>query len=130
MLPRSLDETKGLRAARWIRESTTGQYDNYGPDSQRRQQDLFIERHGLVDTGLVWQVAQSGTTVWRSEAMAEMVESARAELRADRTRNRVTATAAKRHANPRSGAKGQRRACRRQDKTMRGVFMIVGIGSI
>jgi hypothetical protein len=78
MLPRSLDDIRGLRAARWIRESTTGQYDNYGPDSQRKQQDLFIERHGLVDTGLVWQVAQSGTTVWRSEAMAEMIESAKA----------------------------------------------------
>lgn len=77
MLPRSLDEIRGLRAARWIRESTTGQFDRYGPASQREQQDRFIERHELVDTGLVWQVAQSGTTVWRSEAMAEMVQAAR-----------------------------------------------------
>ena len=77
-LPRSLDDIRGLRAARWIRESTTGQYDRYGPDSQREQQDRFIERHELADTGLVWQVAQSGTTVWRSEAMAEMLEAAKA----------------------------------------------------
>ncbi len=77
MLPRSLDEIRGLRAARWIRESTSGQFDRYGPASQREQQDRFIERHELIDTGLVWQVAQSGTTVWRSEAMAEMVQAGR-----------------------------------------------------
>ena len=45
-LPRSLDEIGGLRVARWIRESTAGQYDRYGPASQREQQDRFIERHG------------------------------------------------------------------------------------
>ena len=50
-LPRSLDDIRGLRVARWIRESTAGQYDRYGPASQREQQDRFIERHGLVDTG-------------------------------------------------------------------------------
>ena len=60
-LPRSLDDVRGLRVARWIRESTAGQYDRYGPASQREQQDRFIERHGLVDTGLVYQVAHSGT---------------------------------------------------------------------
>ena len=68
-LPRSLDDIHGLRVARWIRESTAGQYDRYGPASQREQQDRFIERHGLVDTGLVFQVAHSGTTVWRSATM-------------------------------------------------------------
>jgi DNA invertase Pin-like site-specific DNA recombinase len=75
-LPRSLDEIRGLRVARWIRESTVGQYDRFGPASQREQQDRFIERHGLVDTGLMYQVAQSGTTVWRSSTMAEMVAAA------------------------------------------------------
>ena len=79
-LPRSLDEIGGLRAARWIRESTAGQYDRYGPASQRDQQDRFIERHGLVDTGLVYQVAHSGRTVWRSATMATMV----ADLRSGR----------------------------------------------
>ena len=65
-LPRSLDDIRGLRVARWIRESTAGQYHRYGPASQREQQDRFIERHGFVDTGLVYQVAHSGRTVWRS----------------------------------------------------------------
>jgi DNA invertase Pin-like site-specific DNA recombinase len=76
-LPRSVDEIRGLRAARWIRESTAGQYDRYGPASQREQQDRFIERHGLVDTGLVYQVAHSGRTVWRSATMATMIEDLR-----------------------------------------------------
>ena len=79
-LPQSLDEIGGLRAARWIRESTKGQYDRYGPASQREQQDRFIERHSLIDTGLVYQVAHSGRTVWRSATMATMV----ADLRAGR----------------------------------------------
>ena len=77
-LPRSLDDVGGLRVARWIRESTAGQYDRYGPASQREQQDRFIDRHGLIDTGLVYQVAHSGTTVWRSATMTEMLAEARA----------------------------------------------------
>ena len=77
-LPRSLDDIRGLRVARWIRESTAGQYDRFGPASQREQQDRFIERHGLVDAGLVFQVAHSGTTVWRSPTMTEMLAEARA----------------------------------------------------
>ena len=77
-LPRSVDDIRGLRAARWIRESTAGQYDRFGPASQREQQDRFIERHGLVDTGRVFQVAQSGTTVWRSPTMTQMLDEAKA----------------------------------------------------
>lgn len=49
LLPRSLDELRGLRAARWVRESTAGQYDHYGPDSQHEQMDRFVERFGLID---------------------------------------------------------------------------------
>jgi DNA invertase Pin-like site-specific DNA recombinase len=77
-LPRSLDEVRGLRAARWIRESTAGQYDRFGPASQREQQDRFIERHGLIDTGRTFQVAHSGTTVWRSPTMTQMLAEAKA----------------------------------------------------
>ena len=77
-LPRSLDDIRGLRAARWIRESTAGQYDRFGPASQREQQDRFIERYGLIDTGRVFQVAHSGTTVWRSLTMTEMLAEAKA----------------------------------------------------
>jgi hypothetical protein len=62
--------------ARWIRESTRGQYDRFGPASQREQQDRFIERCGLVDTGLVFQVAHSCKTVWKPPVMSEMLETA------------------------------------------------------
>lgn len=75
-LPRSLDELRGLRAARWIRESTPGQFDRYGPESQRERQDEFIERWGLVDSGLAFTVSHSGRTVWRSPTMSAMLEAA------------------------------------------------------
>jgi DNA invertase Pin-like site-specific DNA recombinase len=77
-LPTALDDLQGRRAARWIRESTAGQYDNFGPDAQRELQDRLIERCGLVDTGLVWQTAASGRTVHKHPAFAAMVEAARA----------------------------------------------------
>ncbi|HYI67155.1 MAG TPA: recombinase family protein [Candidatus Limnocylindrales bacterium] len=75
-LPRSLDDLRGLRAARWIRESTSGQFDAFGPDAQREQQDRAIERCGLVDTGLAWQVAHSGRTVGSTSQFAEMMAAA------------------------------------------------------
>ena len=34
-LPRSLDDIRGLRAVRWIRESTDGQMDRFGPASRQ-----------------------------------------------------------------------------------------------
>lgn len=76
-LPRSLDDLRGLRAARWIRESTDDQFDRYGPDSQREQIDRFAERFGVVETGQEWRVAESGRTVWRSSSMREMLAAAR-----------------------------------------------------
>jgi DNA invertase Pin-like site-specific DNA recombinase len=75
-LPRGLDDLRGLRAARWIRESTAGQADNFGPDSQRRQQDVAIERFELVDVGLEWVVAHSGRTIATTTEWAEMLAAA------------------------------------------------------
>lgn len=59
-LPTSPEQLQGLRAARWIRESTSGQSDNHGPEAQRRQHDAAIERYGMVDAGLTWEVTHSG----------------------------------------------------------------------
>lgn len=75
-LPRSLEELRGLRAARWLRESTRGQLDNFGPDAQRRQQDDAIERWGLLDAGIAWEVAHSGRTIATTDQWAEMVAGA------------------------------------------------------
>ncbi len=78
-LPGSLDQVQGLRAARWFRESTAGQWDNFGPDAQREQQDRAITKYGLVDTDLEWSVASSGwTSAWRTPTWEAMVASARA----------------------------------------------------
>ena len=43
VLPKELDDLSGMREARWFRESTAGQWDNFGPDAQREQQDRVIE---------------------------------------------------------------------------------------
>ena len=59
-LARDAAELRGLRAARWIRESTPGQLDRWGPPSQRRMQDTAISALGLADTGLAWTVGRSG----------------------------------------------------------------------
>jgi hypothetical protein len=76
-LPRELDDLSGMRAARWFRESTAGQWDNFGPDAQREQQDRAIERYGLVDAGLEWSVASSGwTSAWRTATWETMIGSA------------------------------------------------------
>ena len=75
-LPRALEDLRGLRAARWIRESTRGQYDNYGPEAQREQQDRTLGRWDLVDTAIEWQVAHSGRTVGSTAQFQEMVARA------------------------------------------------------
>jgi DNA invertase Pin-like site-specific DNA recombinase len=77
-LPASIDHIAGLRVARWFRESTTGQWDNFGPDAQREQQDRAIARYGLLDAGLSWSVAASGwTTAWLTPAWQAMLAAAR-----------------------------------------------------
>ena len=76
-LPRELDDLQGMRAARWFRESTAGQWDNFGPDAQREQQDRAIERYALVDAGLEWSVAASGwTSAWRTATWETMISTA------------------------------------------------------
>jgi DNA invertase Pin-like site-specific DNA recombinase len=75
-LPATLDDLAGLRAARWIRESTRGQADRFGPEAQREQQDRAIERHQLRDTGLTYDVAHSGRTVATTPEWAAMLAGA------------------------------------------------------
>jgi DNA invertase Pin-like site-specific DNA recombinase len=75
-LAATVDELRGHRAARWIRESTPGQFDRYGPESQRELQDQAIRSLGLTDTGLEWRAAHSGRTVYRSSQMAAMLAAA------------------------------------------------------
>jgi DNA invertase Pin-like site-specific DNA recombinase len=75
-LPVEVEDLRGLRAARWIRESRPGQFDRYGPEAQLELQDRAVARLGLVDTGLVWRAAHSGRTVYRSAEMGAMLAAA------------------------------------------------------
>ena len=75
-LPATVEDLAGARAARWIRESTPGQFDRYGPEAQVEFQDRAITRLGLVDSGLAWRAAHSGRTVYRSAEMADMLGAA------------------------------------------------------
>ena len=75
-LPMTVEELRGLRAARWVRESTPGQFDRYGPAAQAELQDRAISRLGLSDTGLLWRAAHSGRTVYRSVEMEAMLAAA------------------------------------------------------
>jgi DNA invertase Pin-like site-specific DNA recombinase len=77
-LPASVDDLRGLRAARWIRESTTGQFDRYGPEAQSELQARAVKHLGLLESGQEWRVAHSGRTVYRSPAMVAMLEAAAA----------------------------------------------------
>jgi DNA invertase Pin-like site-specific DNA recombinase len=91
-LPPDLDHVRGLRAARWTRESTgkvdpatgkpTGrQWDNFGPDAQHEQQERAIERNGLVDATeadptLHFRVAHSGRTIAETPEFGQMLQRA------------------------------------------------------
>lgn len=77
-LPASVEDLRGLRVARWIRESTEGQMDRYGPDAQRELAARAVARFGLVDVGIEYSAAHSGATVHRSPAMRSMLEAAAA----------------------------------------------------
>ena len=70
-LPRNPDDLCGLRAALWIRESTRGQFDRYGPETQRRLIAAAMARLGLVNTGIEFSVARSGSTVYLHKTMRE-----------------------------------------------------------
>lgn len=75
-LPRSLHDMSGLRAALWIRESTTGQFDAFGPDAQREQYGRAVRRYELTDTGVSWSVAHSGWRIARHPSWHDMLAQA------------------------------------------------------
>ncbi len=77
-LPESKDELRGLRYAVWLRESTEGQFERYGPDAQMNAIRRAAARLGVVESGLTWRVAASGRTVHSSDQFQAMLASARA----------------------------------------------------
>ena len=63
-LPRSLEDLRGRRAARWIRESTAGQADNFGPDAQleqHRDRDKKVDLVGARGIATTISIMEPGT---------------------------------------------------------------------
>jgi DNA invertase Pin-like site-specific DNA recombinase len=75
-LPSRLEELQGLRAARWVRESTRDQQGNQGPHAQTEQIDRAIERYGLIDTRIGWNPTHSGRTIQKAPEYAQMIAAA------------------------------------------------------
>ena len=78
-LPRTTADLRGLRAARWTRESRPGQLDLSGPAAQAYEQDEAMETLGLTDTGIAWEAGHSGwkqSAIATSEKWADMLDRA------------------------------------------------------
>ena len=59
------EDLAGRRWAGYLRESTRGQADRYGPDLQRAEHRRYAERYGLVATGLEYVDLVSGKDTLR-----------------------------------------------------------------
>jgi len=72
------EDLAGRTWAGYVRESTRGQADRYGPDLQRTEQSRFAERHGLVATRREYLDLVSGKDTLRRSDFARMVRDAEA----------------------------------------------------
>ena len=72
------EDLAGRTWAGYIRESTRGQADRYGPEIQRTEQSRFAERHGLVATRQEYLDLVSGKDTLRRSDFARMVRDAEA----------------------------------------------------
>jgi DNA invertase Pin-like site-specific DNA recombinase len=72
------EDLAGRTWAGYVRESTRGQADRYGPDLQRAEQGRFAERHSLVSTDREYVDLVSGKDTLRRTDFARMVLDAEA----------------------------------------------------
>ena len=72
-LPKSVEALEGKRVASWVRVSTVGQADNFGPDAQWELIRRATERYGLTDTGISWLVTHSGRSVTETPEWRDML---------------------------------------------------------
>ena len=70
------EDLAGRTWAGYVRESTRGQADRYGPDLQRTEQSRFGERYGLNSTGQEYLDLVSGKDTLRRSDFARMVRDA------------------------------------------------------
>ena len=100
------EDLAGKTWAGYVRESTRGQADRYGPDIQRAEQRRFAERHGLVSTGREYLDLVSGKDTLRRSDFGRMIADAEAE--GNRSAARTDGAA---HDATRPGAAGARLQC-------------------
>jgi len=72
------EDLAGKSWAGYVRESTRGQADRYGPEIQRTEQLRFAERHGLVTTGREYLDLVSGKDILRRSDFGRMIVDAEA----------------------------------------------------
>jgi len=72
------EDLAGKSWAGYVRESTRGQADRYGPGIQRTEQLRFAERHGLVTTGREYLDLVSGKDILRRSDFGRMIVDAEA----------------------------------------------------
>jgi len=72
------EDLAGRRWACYIRESTAGQAERYGPSLQRAEQARYAERYGLCATGLEYIDLVSGKDTLRRTDFARMLADAKA----------------------------------------------------
>jgi site-specific DNA recombinase len=70
------EDLAGRTWAAYIRESTRGQADRYGPDLQRVEQARYAERNGLVASGLEYIDLVSGKDTIRRSDFVRMTRDA------------------------------------------------------
>lgn len=70
------EDLAGRTWAGYIRESTRGQADRYGPELQREEQRRFAERYGLVATGREYLDLVSGKDTLRRTDFGRMLADA------------------------------------------------------
>ena len=74
------EDLTGRTWAGYVRESTRGQADRYGPDIQRAEQRRYAERYGLAPTGREYVDLVSGKDTLRRSDFVRMVADAEAGL--------------------------------------------------
>ena len=72
------EDLAGRTWAGYVRESTRGQADRYGPDIQRAEQRRYAERYGLAPTGREYVDLVSGKDTLKRTDFARMVLDAEA----------------------------------------------------
>ena len=72
------EDLSGRRWAGYVRESTRGQADRYGPAIQREEQARWADRYGLVPTGMEYLDLVSGKDALQRSDFQRMVADAEA----------------------------------------------------